>query len=384
MSTFVPRTSQVEALEGLQIFSALGYSLGLPDMAGEMEELCFRALFPESMGETNAWLRADRASLESALAWAKSRISEICTADDGLQDLCAGFEIKSRTKSLISIMKVRSEARGPSCQPRAPPPPRIGPPIPSAGPQKLLALHESGSRKSRSDLHDLLGVRVIVHPRTDMPADDAELLAEEACHRICSLVHAEWEPVEGRQKDYIRRPKDNGYQSLHTTVALPTQVVDLEVLSHQSPADDAAAAGAASQPPRVALEVQIRTAGMDARAEGGDAAHGAYKSGLSADAGRAVRELAQRRSAGEGVGAEGDDEALEEASAEGLFRSMDLDGNGVVSKDEVEALLSDVLGGSDRDRLREATLEVGGVPIGAGRGRRPDPPQGSRGQRGWL
>jgi len=107
---------------------------------------------------------------------------------------------------------------------------------------EMLSFKMESKALGFEQLSDIFGFRVIVD-------------TVEACYQTLGIIHTDWRMVPGRFKDFISLPKQNGYQSIHTTVVGPS---------------------------RQRVELQIRTVKMNEVAEYGIAAHTAYKDGEDA------------------------------------------------------------------------------------------------------
>ncbi|MGO2859732.1 MAG: RelA/SpoT family protein [Brevibacterium sp.] len=194
---FVPASSSTKkARETLEIYAPLAHRLGMNTIKWELEDLSFQVLHPKVYDEV-VRLVADLApEREKYLATVSHELnSEL--RESGIEAAITG-----RPKHYYSIYQ-KMVVRG----------------------------HEF------ADIYDLVGVRVLVE-------------SVRECYATLGIVHARWNPVPGRFKDYIAMPKYNMYQSLHTTVIGPN-----------------------GKP----VEIQIRTHEMDRRAEFGVAAHWKYK-----------------------------------------------------------------------------------------------------------
>ena len=203
---YVPAESSArKAKETLEIFSPLAHRLGMNTLKWELEDLSFAALYPKVYEEIVRLVGDRTPQREKFLTEVRARIA------DDLNSANVGATITGRPKHYYSIY------------------------------QKMIV-----RGREFDDIHDLMGVRVLVDSVRD-------------CYAALGTLHARWNPLPGRFKDYIAMPKFNMYQSLHTTVIGPQ-----------------------GKP----VEVQIRTYEMHRRAEYGVAAHWKYKQSQHAAAGQ--------------------------------------------------------------------------------------------------
>jgi guanosine-3',5'-bis(diphosphate) 3'-pyrophosphohydrolase len=188
--------------ETMDIYAPLAGRMGMHDMREELENLSFRHLNPDAFETVTQRLDELSSRNEGLIKKIEDELGELLTAK-GL----VGNAVKGRQKKPYSVFRKMQS--------------------------KSLSFEQ---------LSDVWGFRVIVE---DVPA----------CYRALGIVHTRWRVVPGRFKDYISTPKQNDYQSIHTTIVGPS---------------------------RQRIELQIRTRRMHEIAEYGIAAHTLYKDGAEA------------------------------------------------------------------------------------------------------
>lgn len=190
-----PEVQKQKANETTTVLIPIAHRLGINSIKGELEDLCLRYTKPDVYNDILEKLDASREELNDLLLEMKESISDILT-ENGIN-----FKIKGRVKSVHSLY------------------------------------NKMDNGKRFSDIYDILALRVFVD-------------TEQDCYLTIGLIHSKYRPMPRRFKDYIANPKENMYQSLHTTI--------FGIDGHL-------------------FEVQVRTYEMDEIAEKGIASHWSYK-----------------------------------------------------------------------------------------------------------
>ncbi len=188
------------AEETLVVYAPIAHRLGISYLKNILEDLSFSYLFRQEKELIDQYLEDNFHAIEMRLNDFKESITKILIKNGFCED---DFEILSRVKHRYSVY-LKMQRKG-------------------IGIDEVL---------------DLLAVRILV-------SDPVK------CYNILGLIHLNFRPLASRFKDYIAIAKDNGYQTIHTSVFFDTAI----------------------------FEVQIRTSEMHKTAELGVAAHWKYKSG---------------------------------------------------------------------------------------------------------
>ncbi len=194
-----PEKQKEKARETMDIYSPIAHRLGISKVKVELDDLSLKYLEPEVYNDLSEKLDSLRVERETFIKEIVKDVSE------NIKDAGIEATIEGRTKHLFSIYRKMKN-----------------------------------QNKTLDQIYDLFAVRIIVEN-------------DQQCYAALGVIHEMYKPIPGRFKDYIAMPKQNMYQSLHTTLIGPK-----------------------GQP----FEIQIRTYNMHRTAEYGIAAHWKYKEGI--------------------------------------------------------------------------------------------------------
>ncbi len=177
---FKPRDKQLKiSQETIEIFAPIADRLNMGRLRVELEELAFSYLKPKTFKRLQQELKNRIGKAEKRLRKVRHAVDETLTKEKIFHVM------DGRVKSVFSLHK------------------------------KLRKVPDI------DNIYDLIALRVIVQ---DI----------DSCYLVLGVLHSMYEPMVERIKDYIARPKPNGYQSLHTTVVTPDgQIVEFQVRTEQ-------------------------------------------------------------------------------------------------------------------------------------------------------
>ena len=168
------------AKESLEVFAQIADRLGMGQVRTEIEELAFSYLDPKEFNRLKKLMRKRLGKSTRKLGGVREQVAKKLTEEN------IKFEINGRVKSVYSLYKKLKKVDG-----------------------------------NIDDIYDLIALRIIVD-------------SSEDCYRVLGILHSMYQPMIARIKDYISVPKPNGYQSLHTTVITPSQlIVEFQVRSEE-------------------------------------------------------------------------------------------------------------------------------------------------------
>ncbi len=188
------------AEETLVVYAPIAHRLGIAMLKNILEDLSFYYVFPDEYQKIDKYIQSNTQKMQLKLNSFISKIEELLLSNGFIK---VEIKISSRVKHLYST---------------------------------YLKMQRKGV--TMEEVLDLLAVRILVNEPLE-------------CYKVLGLIHLNFNPLIARFKDYISVPKENGYQTIHTTVF------------HDS----------------LIFEIQIRTHNMHDTAELGVAAHWKYKAG---------------------------------------------------------------------------------------------------------
>jgi RelA/SpoT family (p)ppGpp synthetase len=191
MDAVSPAKRRQVARETLDIYAPVAERLGLYSIKLELEELGFRALYPQRFKVIERVLKRARGNQKEFLGKIRAQL------EGALKRAGIEARVEAREKHLYSIYRKMQRKHVPL-----------------------------------ADIVDVFGLRIIVD-------------TVDTCYRTVGIVHGQYRPMPGRFKDYVAIPRVNGYQSLHTTLFGPN-AVPIEVQIRTADMDSVAESGIAA------------------------------------------------------------------------------------------------------------------------------------------
>lgn len=199
LNALPPEKAKRIAMESMEIYAPIAERLGIGIFKDAIEELCFPYVYPDEYRHLISLSSVEYRRREKHSERMITKVTSCLDNTDGHY-----IKIYGRAKKYYSLYKKLQE------------------------------------KNSLDKIYDLVAIRIIT-------------TSVEDCYEVLSVLHRNFEQLDGRVKDYIATPKSNGYQSIHTTL----------LDSHSN----------------IVFEAQIRTEAMHEFAEYGVAAHWSYKQG---------------------------------------------------------------------------------------------------------
>jgi len=177
LSHLPPEKQNRIAKETMEVYAPIANRLGIGEIQGELEDLCFKYLKPEHYAETK---KIEETYLHEGKGYMNRTVELFRTVLE--KEKIRLIDVSGRTKHLYRLY------------------------------QKLKRHEMDISR-----IYDLIAIRIIVPEIAD-------------CYEALGIIHREYRPMVGRIKDYISLPKPNGYQSLHTTIFGPDgRIIEIQI-----------------------------------------------------------------------------------------------------------------------------------------------------------
>jgi len=168
LDSLLPEKQKRIAQETLEIYAPIAGLLGIGRLKWQMEDICFKVLYPEQFNELEYKYEVEKKIERNRFFQKVKKILMI-----KLDEAKINYKIEARFKHLYSIYKKMQE-----------------------------------KDRKFNEIHDVFALRVIVN-------------TIDECYKVLGVIHTLWKPKPNRFKDYIAVPKPNGYRSLHTTIFGP-------------------------------------------------------------------------------------------------------------------------------------------------------------------